>query len=152
MSSIQKPQPLGREQFKVFLSITTRWMDNDCYGHVNNVVYYSWFDTAVNTYLIEQGVLDPFSQSSELNIIGLVVSSNCNYFDPISYPQKVEAGICVTKLGRSSVEYSVGIFRESLPLCSAQGSFVHVYVDKLSRSPVEKMPDQFKKMLEKIHV
>ena len=113
-------------------SITTRWMDNDAYGHVNNVVYYSWFDTAVNAYLIEQGVLDIHSGAS----IGLVVETQCNYFAPLAFPQTIEAGIRVAHQGTSSVRYEVGLFAQGEPLTAARGHFVHVYVDRHSRRPV----------------
>ena len=148
MNQLARAQPLLRNQFKVFKSISTRWMDNDCYGHVNNVVYYSWFDTAVNSYLIEEGVLDPNAGST----IGLVVSSSCNYFDPISYPQPVDVGIAVTRIGRSSVEYRIGIFAQDSVQSSAWGKFVHVYVSPLTRKPVDQLPDTFKLSLENIYV
>ncbi len=123
-------------------------MDNDCYGHVNNVVYYSWFDTAVNAYLIEEGVLDHSGGTT----IGLVVSSSCNYFEPVSYPEPVDAGIAVTRLGRSSVEYRIGIFRQGSSHSAAWGNFVHVYVSNSTRKPVDALPAPFKLSLEKIHV
>jgi acyl-CoA thioester hydrolase len=148
MNQTARPQPLARDQFKIFKSISTRWMDNDCYGHVNNVVYYSWFDTAVNAYLIEQGVLDRSGGTT----IGLVVSSSCNYFEPLSYPEPVEAGISGTRLGRSSVEYRIGIFRQGSSHSAAWGNFVHVYVSHLTRKPVEVLPAPFKRSLEKIYV
>jgi len=148
MSKSSRQQPLFRNQFKIFIPITTRWMDNDCYGHINNVVYYSWFDTAVNAYLIQEGVLDP----SEGETIGLVVSSSCHYFESISYPEPVEVGIAVTRLGKSSVEYRIGIFTKGLDQSSAWGNFVHVYVSKLTRKPVEQLPSSFKLSLENIYV
>ena len=123
-------------------------MDNDCYGHVNNVVYYSWFDTAVNAYLIEEGVLDHSGGTT----IGLVVSSSCNYFEPVSYPEPVDAGIAVTRLGRSSVEYRIGIFRQGSSHSAAWGNFVHVYVSNSTRKSVDALPAPFKLSLEKIHV
>src|SRR4051812_29435428 len=101
-----KPMPNARSRYKVFRTISTRWMDNDAYGHVNNVVYYSWFDTAVNAHLIEQGVLDVLQSST----IGLVVETQCNYFAPLAFPQPVEAGLRVARLGGSSVRYEVGLF------------------------------------------
>lgn len=109
----------------------TRWSDNDVYGHINNVVYYSYFDTAVNQFLIEQGLLD--IQQSQ--IIGLVVATQCEYFSSIAYPEALEIGIAVTKLGRSSVHYALGVFQENAETCCALGKFVHVYVDKLSLQP-----------------
>jgi acyl-CoA thioester hydrolase len=118
-------------------------MDNDAYGHVNNVVYYSWFDTAVNAYLIEQGVLD----IEHGQTIGLVIETQCNYFAPLAFPQTVEAGIRVARLGSSSVRYEVGLFAQDQPLTAAKGHFVHVYVDKKSRRPVP-LPLNLKTVLE----
>ncbi|MEI6804265.1 MAG: thioesterase family protein, partial [Burkholderiales bacterium] len=118
------------------------WMDNDAYGHVNNVVYYSWFDTAVNAYLIEQGALDIHTSET----IGLVVETGCNYFAPLAFPQVVEVGIRVARLGSSSVRYEVGVFGDS-DLCAAKGHFVHVYVDAASRRPVP-LPTKLKSVLE----
>lgn len=129
---MSKPTALRRQDFAVFRSIPTRWSDNDMYGHVNNVVYYSWFDTAVNTYLIEQGVLDPISGQW----VGLVVETQCNYFAPLSYPQTIEAGLRVGQVGRTSVRYEIGLFAPSAEVCAAQGHFVHVYVDKVSQKPI----------------
>lgn len=130
-SSLPRPAPQPRSAFRVFRDIPTRWSDNDVYGHVNNVVYYSWFDTAVNAYLIEQGVLDIHQGST----IGLVIETQCNYFAPLAFPQTVQAGIRVGKLGSSSVRYEIGLFAQGEPLCAAAGHFVHVYVDKESRRP-----------------
>ena len=127
-----RPQPSTRSDYAVFRTIGTRWMDNDAYGHVNNVVYYSWFDTAVNAYLIEQGVLDIHHGST----IGLVIETQCNYFSPLAFPQTVEAGIRVSRLGKSSVRYEIGLFAQGQALSAAKGHFVHVYVDKTSRRPV----------------
>ena len=108
-------------------------MDNDVYGHVNNVVYYSFFDTAVNGYLIEQGVLDIAGSP----VVGLVVETGCTYFESVAFPQALEAGLAVARLGRSSVRYAVGIFREgSDEAAAAQGHFVHVYVDRATQRPV----------------
>jgi acyl-CoA thioester hydrolase len=118
-------------------------MDNDVYGHVNNVVYYSWFDTAVNAYLIEQGALDIHHGET----IGLVIETQCNYFSPLAFPQTVEAGIRVAKLGRSSVRYEVGLFAQGEPLTAAKGHFIHVYVDKHTRRPGP-LPAQLKTTLE----
>ena len=106
-------------------------MDNDAYGHVNNVVYYSWFDTAVNQFLIANGVLD----IEHSPVIGLVIETQCNYFSSVAFPDRVTAGVCVSKLGNSSVRYEVGIFREHEETASAQGHFVHVYVDRATRKP-----------------
>jgi acyl-CoA thioester hydrolase len=127
-----RPQPLARADFRYFLPITTRWMDNDVYGHVNNVVYYSYFDTVVNRYLIEQGVLD----IRHGTVIGLVVETGCHYFAPLAFPQAVHAGLRVARLGNSSVRYEVGLFAGDSQRAAAQGHFVHVYVDRESRRPV----------------
>ena len=126
-----KPQPEPRSAYKAFRTLSTRWMDNDAYGHVNNVVYYSWFDTAVNAHLIEHGALDIRHGQT----IGLVVETHCNYFTPVEFPQNVEAGLRVALIGRTSVRYEVGLFRQGDPLTAAKGHFVHVYVDRASRRP-----------------
>jgi acyl-CoA thioester hydrolase len=120
-------------------------MDNDVYGHVNNVVYYSWFDTAVNAWLIEQGALDIHAGS----VIGLVVETQCHYFAPLAFPQTVQAGLRVAHLGRSSVRYEVGLFAEGEPLAAACGHFVHVYVDRITRRPVP-LPDALRHTLQAI--
>ena len=138
-----KPAPEDRQAYKAFRSISTRWMDNDVYGHVNNVVYYSWFDTAVNATLIEQGVLDIHAGQT----IGLVIETQCNYFAPLAFPQTIDAGIRVAKLGTSSVRYEVGLFAEGESLTAAKGHFVHVYVDKDTRRPVP-LPAPLKAFLE----
>jgi acyl-CoA thioester hydrolase len=138
-----KPQPEARDGYKAFRTISTRWMDNDAYGHVNNVVYYSWFDTVVNAHLIEQGALDIHHGQT----IGLVVETQCNYFAPVEFPQTVEAGLRVAKVGKSSVRYEVGLFLQGEPLTVAKGHFVHVYVDRATRRPGE-LPAALKKVLE----
>ena len=137
-----KPTPGKRSDYRHFQAIATRWMDNDVYGHVNNVVYYSYFDTVVNQYLIEQGVLD----IGRSTIIGLVVETQCNYFDSITFPDTVHAGLRVAKLGSSSVRYEVGLFCNDDPLAAAQGHFVHVYVDRATRRPVP-IPDAMRTLL-----
>ena len=139
----EKPQPEPRSAYKVFRTIGTRWMDNDADGHVNNVIYYSWFDTAVNAYLIEQGVLDIHHGDT----IGLVIETQCNYFSPLAFPQVVEAGIRVARLGSSSVRYEIGLFAQGEPLTAAKGHFIHVYVDKLNRRPTP-LPLNLKTVLE----
>ena len=124
-------RPHARADYPHLSTITTRWMDNDVYGHVNNVVYYTFFDTAVNRYLIEAGCLD-FAAGEE---IGLVVETQCRYFSPISFPSLVTAGIRVVAIGTSSVRYEVGLFRDDADIASAQGYFVHVYVDRKANRP-----------------
>jgi len=140
-----KPQALPRTAYPVFRTITTRWMDNDAYGHVNNVVYYSWFDTAVNAHLMEQGVLDIHNGAS----IGLVVETQCNYFAPLAFPQTIEAGIRVAHQGTSSVRYEVGLFAQGELLTAARGHFVHVYVDRLTRRPVP-LASEFQSVLDQL--
>jgi acyl-CoA thioester hydrolase len=144
-------QPLAQRQprtaYKAFVPITTRWADNDIYGHVNNVVYYSWFDTAVNGYLVQQGVLDMHHGSP----IGLVVQTQCDYFAPVAFPQAVTAGLRVAHMGRSSVRYEVGLFADDAPLCNAAGHFVHVYVDRATRKSCP-LPDNLKAVLQGLMV
>jgi acyl-CoA thioester hydrolase len=139
-----RPQPESRSAFKVFRRIDTRWMDNDVYGHVNNVVYYSWFDTAVNAHLIEQGALDIHHGDT----IGLVIETQCHYFAPLAFPQTIDAGIRVAKMGSSSVRYEIALFAQGEDLCAARGHFVHVYVDKENRRPVKALPLKLKTVLE----
>ena len=127
-----RPRPQPRSAYRAFRSITTRWMDNDAYGHVNNVVYYSWFDTAVNAYLIEHGLLDIEHSPA----IGLVVETQCQYFASLAFPQTIEAGLRVARLGGSSVRYEVGLFAQGAEHTAAHGHFVHVYVDRSTRRPV----------------
>lgn len=126
-----KPAAPNRAEFSRFVPITTRWMDNDVYGHVNNVVYYSFFDTAVNQFLIAQGALDFLAGAT----IGLVVHSACDYFAPLSFPGTVEAGLRVASMGSSSVSYEIGLFEAGAERAAACGRFVHVYVDRESRRP-----------------
>ena len=141
-----RPQALERSAFKSFRNISTRWMDNDAYGHVNNVVYYQWFDTAVNAHLIDNGALDIHQGET----IGLVVETPCNFFSSLAFPQTVQAGIKVGRIGSSSVRYEVGIFAEDSPLSAAHGHFIHVYVDKLTRRPVSQLPAALLNVLEKL--
>ncbi len=129
----ERPTRLSRSAFKLFRPIQTRWMDNDAYGHVNNVHYYSYFDTAVNGWLIEEGLLDV----ENAPVIGLVVETGCTYFESVAFPEKLEAGIGVAHLGRSSVRYVIGIFKEGAELAAAQGHFVHVFVERTTRRPVD---------------
>ena len=125
--------PSVRGDYRAFMPIQTRWADNDLYGHVNNVVYYSWFDTAINGLLIERGVLDIHGGP----VIGLVVETQCNYFSPLTYPEAVVAGIRVAHVGSSSVRYEVALFpADAAQSCAAKGHFIHVYVDRAYRLPV----------------
>jgi acyl-CoA thioester hydrolase len=134
-----------RSAFPHFLPIATRWMDNDVYGHVNNVVYYSYFDTAVNQFLIERGVLDIHKGE----IVGFVVDSGCAYFSSISFPDTIHAGIRVAKLGNSSVRYEIALYRNDDPLPCAAGHFVHVYVERSSNRSVP-IPANVRAVLENI--
>jgi acyl-CoA thioester hydrolase len=129
-------EPLRREQYPYLQAITTRWSDNDVYGHVNNVIYFSYFDTVVNQYLIEQRVLDIHRG----DVIGLVVENTCRYFQSLAFPDRVYAGIQVQRLGTSSVIYRIGLFSNEQFVPAAQGRFVHVYVDRESRKPVPLPP------------
>jgi len=124
--------PLAVADFPYFSEITTRWMDNDVYGHVNNAVYYSFFDTAVSGFLVARGAVD-FTNGV---VVGLAVESRCEYFKPISFPDTVRAGVRIGRLGTTSVRYEVGIFRNDEDSAAAQGHFVHVYVERASGRPV----------------
>lgn len=126
-----RPQAEARTAYPHFAPITTRWMDNDVYGHVNNVVYYSFFDSVVNGYLIERGALDIHTGA----VVGLVVESRCNYFCALQFPQSVDAGLRVAQVGTSSVRYEVGLFAPGSVLSAAAGHFVHVYVERATRRP-----------------
>lgn len=137
--------PRSRTDFAAFAPVHTRWGDNDVYGHVNNVQYYAFFDTAVNRYLIERGALEPLSSP----VIGLVVETACVYFTPLSFPETIEIGIAVGHVGRSSVRYEVAAFREGADLAAAQGRFVHVYVDAHTRRPTA-LPAGLRAVLEQL--
>jgi acyl-CoA thioester hydrolase len=134
---VSRPAPLGREAYRHFTTITTRWADNDAYGHVNNTVYYEWFDTAVNRWLVVQGLLD----IERGDPIGLVVQTGCSYFAPLAFPGNVEVGLAVERLGESSVTYRIGVFAVGESQPSAQGHFTHVYVGRGSRRPVSLSDD-----------
>lgn len=126
-----RPTPETRAAYRHFRTITTRWMDNDVYRHVNNVVYYSFFDTVVNQYLLEHGVLD----IAESPVVGLVVETQCNYFESLAFPDLVHAGLRVATIGGSSVRYEIGLFRNASDTACAQGHFVHVHVDRATQRP-----------------
>jgi acyl-CoA thioester hydrolase len=123
--------PRGREAYRHFLAIPTRWMDNDAYGHVNNVTYYSYFDTAVNEHLIRAGGLDIAADP----VVGWVVETSCRFHRPLTFPDVVDAGLRVVKLGRSSVVYEIGLFRRGDDLPAATGRFVHVWVERATQRP-----------------
>ena len=137
----------GRDHYRVWREIGTRWGDNDVYGHVNNVVYYSWFDTAVNGWLIEQGLLD----IARGDPIGLVVETGCRYAKPLAYPERVEVGLVVETIGNSSIRYSLGIFAQGDDEAAAEGHFVHVYVGREDRRPAA-LPPAWREAFESIAV
>ena len=144
---MNRPAPENRNAYRHSQSIPTRWMDNDVYGHVNNVVYYSYFDTVVNQYLIEQRALN--IETSK--VIGLVVETQCQYFASITFPDVVHAGLTVATLGNSSVRYEIGLFRNDEQTASAQGYFIHVYVDRATRRAVS-LPADLRAALERISI
>ncbi|MCY1672701.1 thioesterase family protein [Novosphingobium sp. SL115] len=131
-----------RSAYRHFSPVTTRWHDNDVYGHVNNVVYYAWFDTAVNAWLLDTGLLD----IENGNPIGLVVETGCRYAASVSFPQKIEIGIAVARLGSSSVTYHLGVFVEGADDAAAEGHFTHVYVDRNTRRPTP-LPEAWRNVL-----
>jgi len=136
-----------RTRYPHFLVIPTRWMDNDVYGHVNNVVYYSYFDTVINEYLIRAGGLDIEGSP----VVGVCAESTCRYRAPLAFPEPVEAGLRVGHLGRTSVRYEIGLFKEGEDEAAAQGHFVHVFVDRRAMTPAP-IPDNIRAALEKIAV
>ena len=144
---MSKSRVPGRDDYKVFYPITTRWSDNDIYGHVNNVTYYSYFDTAANRYLIEEGGLD----IEDSRIVGYVVNSGCEYHAPITYPESVEAGVRVDRLGNSSVQYGIAIFRDGEQQAAAHGHFVHVFVERAENKSVP-IPENLRTALERLLV
>ncbi len=135
----------SRAAYRVWRQIGTRWADNDAYGHVNNVVYYGWFDTAVNAWLVEAGLLDIHHGDP----IGLVVETGCRYASPLAFPQQAEVGLAVAALGRSSVTYHLGVFAAGSDSAAAEGHFTHVYVDRASRRPAS-LPEAWRRNLEEI--
>lgn len=136
-----------RADYARFIAIPTRWMDNDVYQHVNNVVFYSWFDTAVNAMLIAEGLLS----IGESPVVSLVAETGCTYFESVAFPETVEIGLAVARLGRSSVTYKLGVFRQGGEAAAAQGRFVHVTVDKATQRPVP-MPEPMRRVLERLVV
>ena len=137
----------GREAYRVWRELPTRWADNDAYGHVNNTVYYAWFDTAVNGWLIEAGLLDVATGDP----IGLVVETGCRYAAPLTYPEPVEIGLAVERLGRSSVTYRLGVFAKGANEPASEGHFTHVYVDRANRRPAA-LPEPWRARLEAIRI
>ena len=142
-----RQNPTNRSDYNYFSKMSTRWNDNDIYGHLNNVIYYEFFDTAVNKWLINNDLID----IKNGNNIGLIVQSGCNYFSSFEYPEDIDAGIRVTKIGNSSVRYEVGLFQPNDDLASADGFFIHVYVDRVSKKPIT-LDYEFKKKLDTIYV
>ncbi len=142
-----KNQPDTRDKYRHFLTITTRWMDNDVYRHVNNVVYYSFFDTAVNEYMLRSGVLS----LDDAKVVCLVVDTGCQFFSPISFPDVVHCGLRTAHVGRSSVRYEIGVFRNDETAACAQGHFVHVACDAATHRPLA-MPEDMRRALEALRV
>ena len=142
---MSKPEVPVRADYRVFYPISTRWSDNDIYGHVNNVTYYSYFDTAANRYLIEEGGLD----ITDGSIVGYVVNSGCQYHSPVTYPEAIEAGVRVDRLGNSSVQYGIAIFRSGEEQAAAHGHFVHVFVNRAADKSVP-IPDNLRQALERL--
>ncbi len=127
-----RPSPLPRSAFRHFTGLDTRWHDNDVFGHVNNVVYYAYFDTAVNRHLTDAGLLDIATSP----VVGLVAETACSYFAPVAYPDRLEVGLAVARLGTSSVTYRLGLFKAGEPMTAALCRFTHVYVERASGRPV----------------
>ena len=144
---MSRPAPLGRDAYRHFTTTSTRWADNDAYGHVNNTVYYEWFDTVVNEWLVGERLLD----IERGDPIGLVVQTGCSYFGPLAFPGDVEIGLAVEHLGASSVTYRIGVFAFAVTEPSAQGHFTHVYVDRASRRPAG-LPDTWRERLASLEV
>ena len=140
---MSRPVPRRRDAYRWFMTISTRWADNDAYGHVNNTVYYEWFDTAVNAWLVEAGLLDIENGDP----IGLVVETGCSYFASLSFPGDIDVGIAIERLGRSSVTYNIGVFGAGSAEPSAQGHFTHVYVGRDDRRPTS-LPDDWRAKME----
>lgn len=140
-----KPRRPSRAEWRHFLDVQTRWEDNDVYGHVNNTVYYSWFDTAVNCWLIRNGLLDP----ERSPVVSLVVETGCSYFESVAYPEPVDIGLRADRIGNSSVTYGLGVFRKGGELAAAAGHFVHVSVDRQTRRPVP-LPEKLRRALQEL--
>lgn len=139
------PQPASRDVFAQFYRLDTRWADNDIYGHVNNVAYYSYFDTVVNRYLIEEGGLSPLEDS----VVGYVVNSGCDYFSPVAHPAILELGLRITRLGTKSVSWEIGVFTPKSERSSVTGRFTHAFVDRQSNQAVA-IPDTLRSAIERL--
>jgi acyl-CoA thioester hydrolase len=135
----------ARDKFPLFVELVTRWADNDVYGHVNNATYYTFFDTVVNRFLTDHGVLDVHGSPS----FGVVVETGCKYFASIAFPDVLEIGLRVGKLGNTSVQYELGVFKKGSDVCAAEARFVHVYVDRATRRPVT-VPDETRAALQRL--
>ena len=142
-----RPAPPARSAFARFVPIATRWSDNDAYGHLNNVVYYALFDSAVNAVLIEAGLLDPATSA----IVGLVVESNCRFYASLTYPEMAEVGVAVAHLGQSSVRYHLAVFKVGAESAAAAGGYTHVYVDRATNRPVP-IPDGHRALMEGLKI
>ena len=142
---MSRTSPATRSQFRVWRQVTTRWSDNDAYGHVNNTVYYEWFDSAVNAWMVEQGMLD----IADGDPIALVAETRCTHAAALAFPQEVEVGLAVSELGRSSIRYRLGVFAAGADSAAAEGEFVHVVVNRATRRPVD-TPTEWREKLEKI--
>ena len=142
---MSRKRPAARSDFKTWRAMTTRWADNDAYGHVNNTVFYEWFDSAVNAWMVEQDMLD----IAKGDPIALVVETRCSYAAPLEFPQLVEVGLAVAELGRSSIRYRIGIFAAGTYTAAAEGELVHVVVDRSTRRPVE-IPTEWRAKLDAI--
>jgi acyl-CoA thioester hydrolase len=142
---VSRKPPASRAKFKAWRPMTTRWADNDAYGHVNNTVYYEWFDSAVNAWMVDEGILDIANGDP----IAVVVETRCTYATPLEFPQLVEVGLSVAELGRSSIRYRIGIFAEGSDGAAAEGEFVHVVVDRATRRPAD-IPAAWREKLAKI--
>ena len=140
-----RPAPRARADYRFYNTVTTRWEDNDIYGHVNNVVYYSYFDTAVGHYMLHEAGLDPWSDK----VVGLVVETGCRYHRSMAFPDTVHVGLRVAHLGTSSVRYEIGIFRNDEETACADGHFVHVFVDRGTQRPVA-IPDRIRSALQRL--
>lgn len=142
---MSRPAPESRGAYRHFQAMPTRWNDNDVYGHVNNSVYYFFFDTIVNCWLMDNGLLE----IGKSETIGLVVETGCSFFAPITYPDVVHGGLRVSKVGSSSVTYEIGLFNNDDDQCAAKGHFIHVYVDEKTRRPV-KLSDDMRAKLDQL--
>ena len=138
-----RPVRATRADFRRFVTVTTRWNDNDVYGHVNNAVYFTYFDSAANQLLVEAGLLDPAGSE----VVGLVVETACTYFSSVAFPQKLDVGVRADHIGTASVRYGLAIFTQGEDLAAAQGAFTHVYVERASQRPVA-IPANFRAHLE----